>query len=422
MAKSVIVVALPAEDDQAAKLSSEKVPHMTLLYLQDQTGDVASQMAEFIEHAAKVAFNHKFFLEVDHRGTLGDKEADVLFFSKARYSGYEAIKTFRHHLLGNEAIRTAYDSTEQFPEWIPHMTLGYPDNPAKKSEHNDPYNVLFDRIAFWVDDYEGPVFRLKNEENDSVEPSMAQPIEFLHSIGVKTDEFLDREHDSFLSQVGLADPHGDFLEHYGIKGMRWGFRRTDAQLSSGAPATSGTPSGKQTKQLSGAALKAHQDKLDRERVVGRGASYEAGRAAQLRSKADSQGLKSLTNKELQELNARNELEAKFSQWKAKQPVSRNEKAREFVMDTLKDVAIARVTGGSPKTQFAKTLILMNQSRKQRAADRETERNTVDVGINRYDRRRDSEYGRGRGQRNRGNVRYRDLNGPGSHTIPNYTRS
>ena len=193
---SLVVVAIPADDDQVWKVSSEEVPHLTLLYLGDSnTVDNVDSIAEFLDHAASTSLN-RFGLDVDRRGVLGGDQADVLFFSE----GWEAkeVKQFRHYLLQNDDIRTAYDSSEQHPDWLPHLTLGYPETPAKPNP--DVYGiswVRFDRIALWLGDYEGPEFVLQRS-NDYAEVSMSDAVE-------------------------------NVLAHYGKKGMKWGVRNAPAR-------------------------------------------------------------------------------------------------------------------------------------------------------------------------------------------------
>lgn len=200
MSSNLVVVAIPSEDDYVWNISSEKVPHITILFL----GDVLkvqnlSQIAKFVEHAASISLK-KFGLDVDRRGMLGEDEADVLFFTKSKWSGYEQLRDFRAALLQDNNIRTAYDSTEQFPEWQPHLTLGYPATPAKKDERDFPgiYNVFFDRIALWFGDYDGFEFPL---------------------------ETYDWEMDLSMSVTEEGSRAVNQLMHYGVKGMRWGHRK-----------------------------------------------------------------------------------------------------------------------------------------------------------------------------------------------------
>lgn len=174
------IVAVPSKSDPVWKYSSEKVPHMTLLYFGEQTdGVLAAKISEFVEHAATTL--HPFGLSVDERGVLGDEKADVLFFNDLFA---KQITQFRDNLLKNDEIFTLWNSVEQYPTWTPHLTMGYPETPAKPIPDGEfqPSWVNFDRIEFWVNDFDGPSFR-------------------------------------------LADAQDTALAHYGVKGVKWGVRR-----------------------------------------------------------------------------------------------------------------------------------------------------------------------------------------------------
>ena len=105
---NLVIVAIPAEDDPVWKVSSEKVPHMTILFLGEAA--VTEQMAGFLLHAANTSLT-RFGLDVDRRGTLGEDQADVLFFQ----DDWELprLREFRAQLLKETSIRTAYDSAPQ---------------------------------------------------------------------------------------------------------------------------------------------------------------------------------------------------------------------------------------------------------------------------------------------------------------------
>lgn len=175
---NLVIVAIPAEDDYINKISSEKVPHMTLLFLGEDATKVKNldKIIDFTKHSANTILT-RFGLEVDRRGELGPDKADVIFFSTSKWSGIETIKQFRSFLLKEPNIRIAYDSTEQFPEWIPHLTLGSPDTPAKPDERDYPgiNYVNFDRIAVWFGEYEGIEIPLKRYEYD-MEVAMNDPV------------------------------------------------------------------------------------------------------------------------------------------------------------------------------------------------------------------------------------------------------
>lgn len=198
--RQLVIVAIPSDDDPVWKYSSEQVPHLTLLYL-GAPGFDDSQVGlitQYVEHAASML--SPFSLDVESRGVLGDKQADVLFFNKKWSQG---IATFRSQLLRNDLVSEAFLSEDQFPEWQPHLTMGFPATPARKDDREYPgfTYVRFDRIALWTGDYSGPTFQLKHKDYD-MEVAMSQTVR------------------------GRAAVEG-VLVHYGVKGMKWGVHKAD---------------------------------------------------------------------------------------------------------------------------------------------------------------------------------------------------
>lgn len=203
------IVAIPREDDYVWKLSSEKVPHMTLLYLGDLTDPAKiSHIVQYVEHAVKTSLV-RFGLNVDRRGELGPDKADVLFF---KGWGLPKVEQFRSHLLKDLDIFMAHASASQYEGWTPHLTMGYPTSPAKKDPRDYPGTsfVSFDRIAVWTGNYEGPTFDIPSDED--------------------------------LWEVAMSDSVDSVLAHFGVKGMKWGIRKnkpskitsTDAQRAKDA--------------------------------------------------------------------------------------------------------------------------------------------------------------------------------------------
>lgn len=202
MSSNLVIVALPADDDPIWKVSSEKKPHLTLCFLGDaKSNPNVERIVEFVDHAVTVCEHGSFYMDVDYRETLGPDKADMFFFRKDW--GTKWIAQFRNQLLKNNDIRTAYESVQQYPEWTPHLTLGYPTAPA----HDDKMPeygirmISFDRIAVWTGDFDGPEFRL--EWPDRYE-ELAVAYSSMNEERVK---------------LGLAA-----IEHHGVKGMRWGKR------------------------------------------------------------------------------------------------------------------------------------------------------------------------------------------------------
>jgi len=192
----LVIVAVPSENDPVWKYSSEEVPHLTLYYLGDVEGvpdETLVRIEEYLDHVVGTNLC-KFGLEVDRRGELGEDKADVLFFN-TKYT--KKLQEFRNYLLMQPDIRRLYDSAEQYPGWTPHLTMGYPETPAKPDDREYPGFswVNFDLVALWTGDFEGPTFRL--------------------------DDNYGRIEDSYHSEL---DEDED-LAHQGVKGMKWGVRK-----------------------------------------------------------------------------------------------------------------------------------------------------------------------------------------------------
>jgi hypothetical protein len=200
---------------------------------------------------------------VDRRGTLGDKNADVLFFDKQWAT---EIDRFRENLLQDDLINVAYHAADQFSEFTPHLTMGFPETPAKPddSDYNRFSYVRFDRISVWVEDSIGPTFDLKSE-NQGLEVAMSQ-IDVGQQV---TEEFL----------------------HYGVKGMKWGKRKAAVEAAR-------SPESSHVKTV--------QDKVKKTKVS------------------------SATNKELQDVITRLNLEKQFTQLNP----NRLDKGQKIVKDLL----------------------------------------------------------------------------------------
>lgn len=298
---NLVIVALPEEDDYVNKLSSEKVAHMTLLFLGDAMQPNVVKMAEFVEHAVSVWQRGPFMLEVDKRGTLGEDNADVLFFEKQGYS-FREIEQFRGWLLKDESIRKAYDSVEQIEPWIPHLTMGYPETPAKKDDREYPGMrwVRFDRIALWFGDYEGPEWELEeNWDYDLAEVAMST----------------------------TADAGRNFLEHYGVLGMRWGVRK--------APGVS-------TQVRTDQGLVKRQTKVVTKGGFGETATQDAVKAAVSKQKLKKSGAAALTNQELRDLAQRLQLEQQVT-------MLTTSKGKKFVQTEFEEEAKRKARGGARKT-------------------------------------------------------------------------
>jgi 2'-5' RNA ligase len=292
----LVVVALPSEDDAVRKYSSEKEAHLTLLYLGESNVSPTElkQMVEYIAHASS-QFT-RFGLSVERRGVLGDQQADVLFFEK---QWTKKIAEFRGHLLQNELINRLYNSTFQYPEWTPHLTMGYPDKPAKKDdrEFGGFSWINFDRIALWTGDSTGPTFNLKSDDYDM-------------EVAMSVD-----------SQLAVKK----VLAHYGVAGMKWGVRKKSRpSVPDGQVLVDRNKKGKLV-TAGGKGYRPHPD------------ASEKAVAQQIAKKS---GLQALSNKEIQAAVNRMNLEQQFVRLS---PQTKRQKAKKFVAETLLGVGKQQVT-------------------------------------------------------------------------------
>jgi 2'-5' RNA ligase len=267
---NLVIVAIPTEDDYVNKISSQQVAHMTLLFLGEvSTVKNLDSILGFVQHAASQSLS-RFGMEVDRRAELGQDQADTLVFSKSKWSGFDTINTFRSYLLKDNNIRTAYDSVEQHDEWIPHLTLGYPETPANPDNRDYPgiTYVTFDRVAVWFTDFDGIEFPLKS-------PEWAMEMVMGNGKGI------------------VEDILGGRLSHHGVKGQKWGVRR---KATVGAQEVIVSDKRKKLKTSGGQGHPAHPDAVK---------SRTAGQIAK------KSGTKALSNAELKAYNERLNLEQNF---------------------------------------------------------------------------------------------------------------
>lgn len=289
---SLVIVAIPEEQDPTWLVSSQPIPHLTLLYLGDASnvGDISS-IVEYVEHAATTSLT-RFSLDVDRRGTLGDDEADVVFFK-----GWDLpdLKLFRSYLLKNDNIAKAYNAVAQFPEWEPHLTLGYPDKPAAKPKglYERVSWVHFDRVAVWIGDFEGPEFQLR-DRYDLAEVAMSDT----------------------KSEVGETFVK-EFMAHYGVKGMRWGHRK-DNSPQPVEVSTKLRRSGRTAIKTSGGKRQPVTEEALKSRVA--------------TQKIKKSGIDSLSNKELADLKQRLNLEKEVSKLAKDRTTAKGRKALEALLE------------------------------------------------------------------------------------------
>ncbi len=143
--EGALIVLIPAEGDPTHAASSQPA-HMTTVWFGDEN-ELAVDREE-LEQAVRLYaqdLDGPVVVPVKERGLLGDDDADVVFLEPT-----DSLIALRDGLMANEPIATAHDAVEQHPQWTPHVTLGYPEEPAV-GEY-DATEVTFDRIGLWIGD------------------------------------------------------------------------------------------------------------------------------------------------------------------------------------------------------------------------------------------------------------------------------
>jgi hypothetical protein len=172
-----VIVALPAADDPISAASSEEDgAHATLLFLGESANldgeALKAAVGEFVAKGEVGVLSDK----VNGRATLGADSADVVLLDAA------SLVNVRNGLLEQNTIVQAHQSVEQYPTWIPHVTLGYPEKPAVGDYAGE--SITFDRLALWhgEDHTEFPLGKAKVIHSEDPEFSQQMADAFFASV------------------------------------------------------------------------------------------------------------------------------------------------------------------------------------------------------------------------------------------------
>ena len=137
---STVLVVIPAADDPAVQGVEE--PHITLAYLNDGStpmdDGVLNEVRALVGQMASVT--SPFQMKVSGSAYLGPDKARVLLLES------EDLRDLREALADTDALNAAM-TAEQYPFYIPHMTLGYdgvdlPEQP--------PETISASGLGLWV--------------------------------------------------------------------------------------------------------------------------------------------------------------------------------------------------------------------------------------------------------------------------------
>lgn len=165
-ATGAIVALLPAASDPIVAASSQ-LAHVTMAYLGEAADLSAETVDGILAQVRELAANAAPTTAVpESRGTLGESEADVVF---VRSDGLDELR----ELLTVDGSAVAGAIAAEAFEFNPHITLGYPDEPARADYDPDEHDeVAFDRLAVWLGERREE-FPLGESVEDSLEAAAA---------------------------------------------------------------------------------------------------------------------------------------------------------------------------------------------------------------------------------------------------------
>lgn len=188
------IMALPSLDDPVMGMSSEEIPHVTLLFLGEAALFDPEPIIAVIRAVAE-GVGAPVVEEVNGVGTLGADQADVVLLDAAH------LADIRGAILGDDAVRAVHDGVEQFPTWIPHLTMGWPDAP--RLSESAPSVIRFDRLALWYGDDKSNIYHLGGDPALSKLDATAPEKKVIHA---EDPEFSQEMADALVASVPEGEP------------------------------------------------------------------------------------------------------------------------------------------------------------------------------------------------------------------------
>jgi hypothetical protein len=145
-----------------------------------------------------------------------------------------------------------------------------------------------------------------------------------------------------MERIDMDEEVEDFLAHFGVKGMKWGVRRTSGSGGEGGPGeVHVVKRGKVLKTTGGKKL----DPAD-----------DAVRAAVAKQKAKKSGTQALSNKEYQAMISRMEMDQKYLNLSAKEKAARDNVATKWAKQQAMDWGMKELKKNGPKAiQYGKAV-------------------------------------------------------------------
>ena len=136
-----LFVAIPSIGDPINDISQEDIAHCTLTYF-GEAADLPEVLQDELRDAGDLAASEiePFTVKVSGVALLGEDKASVLLLES------QELVNLRNWLCAHPAVEMAQKSGQQFPTWVPHLTISYSDGIME----NPPESITFDRLGLWL--------------------------------------------------------------------------------------------------------------------------------------------------------------------------------------------------------------------------------------------------------------------------------
>jgi len=303
------IVALPAPLDPI-RLVGDEEKHATLLFFGETSSLPADAKQTLTDSAAQAASVVSFFSEIvrDVQRLGSDNPPALVAMLSDRN-----LSQIRNLFMMNPKVKDYLSNNAQHPNFIPHVTLGFPDFTEEvvlRSLMGSIFRIQFDRLAVWWNDerIEYPL--------SSFGDSVAEMSQFL------TDNMLKHDSMSAVVESTIND-----AKHHGVKGQKWGVRRPrDPSTGLVKRSLKDKLTGTKAMDLTAAResnLKPRQSSADQ--IV----------QDRIASKLATGGTKSLSNRDIQDFTRRLQLQDDLERSLAKMSAQDKAKADGFIKSFVK---------------------------------------------------------------------------------------
>jgi 2'-5' RNA ligase len=136
-----LFVAIPSAEDPINTISEEDVAHCTLTYFGEAETLPPGALNDLRDAAITVAEEvGSFTANVSGVALLGADKASVVLLESQ-----ELVELY-HWLCAHPAVEMAQKNGQQFPTWVPHLTIGYDTGILE----DPPEQITFDRLGLWL--------------------------------------------------------------------------------------------------------------------------------------------------------------------------------------------------------------------------------------------------------------------------------